>query len=284
MSLSHHDLRQYPVPVAVIGFFDTVQVWLGKKPTNEEIKSLKAFCGHCHVQQGSPWWNRDLRCRLQLHQPRAEALRLLDNSLVETKTTFHINQVDLAIDMTVLDQDALDWLYEFLDQHLVKRWHGKQPVCYCETTRYTGQKKWQSQQIVMYPQRQSRINGQPCVHVEWRARGKNKVEKIGIYDLGQLLDFDHRAFWQQRLCLEDVDFAMLGRQFQRRGRAKLPVSCGPYKNSDQHVGFMIGRAAAQSENGPTAQDVRDWCRACSWFRTPTSLMRLNVEPFLPLYH
>ena len=278
---SHHKTRPYPFPTEVVAFIDTTQFWLERKPGNSIIKFLKESCGHCYVKQGSPWWNSNLRCRLHLHQPSAKALRLLDDYLTEKSLTFIINQVDLALDLIVPDQHAVAQLYEFLDMHLVKKWHGKQSVQYHENTRYTSIKKWQSQQIVMYSQPQSRITGKPCVHLEWRTRGKTMVERLDIYDLGHLINFDHRAFWQRCLCLEEVDFTMLGRQFQGRGRARTPIPRGPYPDADRYIGDSIRRAAARTEYGATAQDVRDWCRGCSWFHPATSMRTISNDVYLP---
>jgi len=272
--------RLPPVPVGVHAYVDTVAIWLEKKPSNNTLKSLKGLCGHRHVKQGSPQWNDHLRCWLQLHQPSVAGLRTLEESPIDAESSFLVNQVDLALDLTVANLEARDRLYVFLDKHLVKRWHGKQTVKYCKTTRYSGPRLWPSHQLDLYPD-QSRIDGRLCIHLEWRAHGKVKVEGLGIYNLGQLIDFDHRAFWQRHLCLKGVDYTALGRTYTGRGNAKKPICRGAYSDFDRHVGELIGRAAAQSENGPTTQDVRDWCRDHGRFRPASCIRPISNESYLP---
>jgi hypothetical protein len=287
--------RLPPVPDGVYAYVDTVAVWVSKKPRNSVLRSLKESCGHCHVQQGTAYWNKALRCRLTLNQPRTEALSLLDDVLTTSGMSFVINLVHLALDFTVRHSDEARLLMEHFNRHLVKKWHGKQRVRYAgregdipdlnQATRYTGPRHAQHN-VVLYCDKPSRFTGEPCLHMEWRIFGKGAVEKLGVYDPQQLIDFDHRAFWQKHLCLEEPNFQMLGRQFLGRGCAKkvavIDYAHGlGYKDRDLRVGNLIGRVASTRDTGPTAQDIRDWARGCAWFHPETSMMRLPVESYLP---
>ena len=126
----------YPRPLMVRSYIDSVAIWLERKPSNSVIRSLKKSCGHCHVHQKAPWWNAQFRCRVQMHQPRTKALQLLSDHIVEKELSFLINAVDLALDQIAQNPEMLDRLYQFFDEHLVKRWHGRQTNQYVSTTRY----------------------------------------------------------------------------------------------------------------------------------------------------
>ena len=277
----YHRQPNPPVPIAVHAYLDTVQMWLEKKPSNANLKAIKTMCGSCHVDQRPAYWNKTLRCRLMLHQPDPDAIRLLSRIVMGARIPFLLNRVDIALDLIASDYAALERLDDFFDRHLVK-WHGSHRVTRCKTTRYTTMKSWQVQQLITYPTRRSKITGEPCLHLEWRAKGKAPVQRLGIRDPGQLIEFDHRAFWQKRFCLEEVDFTMLGKQACRQGRTKTPIPRGPYANSHLAVGHLIGQAAdGGSQNGPTAQDVRDYCQGAEWFRPQTAMKRIDPEPYLP---
>jgi len=97
----------------------------------------------------------------------------------------------------------------------------------------------------MYSDRPSKVTRQPCVHVEWRLKGKSIVESQGIYDVEQVIDFDHRQFWKAHLYLEAIDFRALGRQRRGAGRSKAPRvapfgSLGPI-DLDVRAGHLLAR-------------------------------------------
>jgi hypothetical protein len=221
-----------------------------------------------------------------LNQPKPEAIQLLDDMLIRTGWSFLINRLDFALDFIVGDYDALDRLDQFIKKRLVKRWHGKQRNIQVKATQYSSYKPWPCHQLVVYPTRRSKITDELCVHVEWRAKGKPRVESLGIFDLQQLIHFDHREFWKKRLCLEEVDWRMLGKQLLGRGRAKKPLMTDfgfglGCRDADVRAGQIIARAADISGNGATAQDIHDHCRGCSWFRPQASMKRLEITPYLP---
>ena len=258
-----------------------MQIWLEIEPGAISLASLRKACGSVYSREGRARWCSNLSFRLQLHQPSEPAIRLLDKFLVTSKSSFVINQVELALDLITTDIDHRRELNDFIERHSVKRWHGRQRVVYCEDTRYSGRKRWGSQQLVQYATRPSKSSGQPCVHLEWRVGGKPQVEALGVYDLMQLATLDHRRFWMEHLCLEEVNYTMLGKQILRQGRAKKPLQSGPYQDWYPCLGARIGRAAATRSNGPTAQDIRDWCREEDWFHPETCMMKIDVEPYLP---
>ena len=194
--------------------------------------------------------------------------------------SFLINQVEFAVDMIVHDIDLLDLLCQFIDKHIVQRWHGKESVFYVEDTRYSKKKRSKAHQLVVYPEEKSRVAEYPCVHVEWRAGGKPKVQSLGIYDLEHLIDFNHRAFWKRRMCLAAVDLTKLGKLDVERETAKNPISRGEYCEEDYlRVGSQIAKAASLRKSDWTTQDVIDWCR--DWIRRKSFLIPIDNAPYIP---
>jgi hypothetical protein len=226
-----------------------------------------------------------------MHMRNVDALRLLDNMIREDEISFLINRVDLALDFLVADERERDRLHQFIDQHLITRWHGKNRVKYFKGTRYTSARTWGCRQDVLYSDKPSVTGGDFCVHLEHRAKGKAAVERLGIYDLGQVIAFDHRSFWERHLCFEAIDYRMLARQRRHAGRAKTPllmdVGSSTRIDIDHRAGHMLAWLASESIYGeeyappPTAQIVRDAYRCEAWFNPSTCLKRLPVEPFLP---
>jgi hypothetical protein len=72
-------------------------------------------------------------------------------------------------------------------------------------TRYDADRAAQNG-IVFYKEDHSRITGEEyCLHLEWRLNRLRAVRAAGIETGQDLLKFDHRAFWQKRLRLYEVD-------------------------------------------------------------------------------
>ena len=247
-SLQNERRQGVPTPLDIDAYIDSVALWLDKKLANTEIRTLKRLCGHRHSKQGRPWRSNAYRYRLHLHQPTKEALRFLDEIVTSRGIGYFINWVDLALDYVFHDESEARLFYVFFDQHLIKPWHGRQQLQYVETTRYTSERRWVRNQIILYCDKPSRISGEPCTHLEWRVRTKGATQARKLGDLQNLIAFDHRAFWRTQLVLKQIDFQMLGRQRRGGGRDKKPnlLSYGPLESVDADVraGHRLARLAS----------------------------------------
>lgn len=267
-----------------IAFIDSIAFWLRKKPSNEILVQLKKLCGHMHMEQKMAWFNPEYRCRIQLHQPTQEALELLKKIY---GTDIFINLVHVALDLTVADDRKADRLHEYINSRLVKLWRGNQKLGKCETTYYICEDKWRNHNIVTYSDKDCKINGKPCLHIEWRANGRPQVKGLGLETPEKLLGLDMREFWEKRLILEDINLIMLGKQFKEEPHAKKPMLKeywkGHYVNIYERIGALLVRKYAQLEWGlVSAQKLRDWGSKHPWFRSQTVMIRLDNKEFLPV--
>ncbi len=268
-------------------YLDVLALWTGRDEAHEG--SLAPHCRRLmilHPRTRRPF-GASADAFLQLHQPTRTALEVLRE--FARLRMMAVNRVEVALDLlTSTDEDA-GAVYEYLDRHLVQRWHGADPVAYVRGTRYTRRRRWGSRQLVMYADSRAaaKNNGQPTCHLELRASGAEQLRRVGLESPEKLLALDHDAFWRRFLVLEQPDVRMIGRQARGRShakrsdcRAKRITPCG-YYDEDVRVGRAFLRAAASTERGPTAQDARDSLRGAPWLRPRTAFRRLNPEPFVP---
>jgi hypothetical protein len=187
-------------PKDVIPYFDKVVVWLLQPADKATIKELKKQCAHLHKGRKPARWNSHFRQRLEFKRPSPEALRW-----IASRNDALISQVEFALDYIFATWDDRDDAYDFLDQHLIRRWHGKkQPIVIYpgkNQTRYDAPRSARNK-IVFYRQPHSRITGELyCLHTEWRSNGNKALEGIGSYSGKDLANFDHHKFWKKRLVL-----------------------------------------------------------------------------------
>jgi len=201
-------------PSDVSAYFDRVQVWLAQALTRAELHKLSEQCGGgIYYKNERPKWDRhgQYRQRLQLRQPKAEALMLLSKL-----KGVHLNGVEISLDWRFDDAYQLeraDWLVR---SHWVKRWHGKQQVKAKHDTQYWAGKGGRNVPVV-YSDRPSRVSGEEyCLHLDWRISGKEALCRVGIGSAQDLLSFDLHQFWRTRLLLYAVDLGKLGRAYNNR--------------------------------------------------------------------
>ncbi len=164
-------------PSGIEAYPDCIRMWLPEPLQQEQLRWLKSECGHVKCRNGHKRWDRDrlYQQSIQLGQPSHEALQSLS-----TVEGVQMNYLELALDWMFDDEYQRDDAFEFVCNHLVKRWHGKQAVKFCKKTRYTGQRKV-ANKLVSYADQPSRTTGELyCVHNEWRCNGDPSVTS-GLY-------------------------------------------------------------------------------------------------------
>ena len=81
-------------------YFDSVDIWVARLLTDDEVQQLRALCGSVNFPSGGmqfqPYWSQ----RIRLNQPTLAALRLVKDL---TGGDCRITKVDFALDWHVSD-------------------------------------------------------------------------------------------------------------------------------------------------------------------------------------
>jgi hypothetical protein len=207
-------------PSAIHPYFDAVRLWVREPYDSEALAQLRAQCGRggIHPENGPARFDSRLRQRIDIRQPSADALRQLAR-----RDDVLINKVEVALDYVFHSPVARDEAFEFLHRHMIRRWHGKKQEIRLYRrgmqgddeggvgTRYDAA-RGAPNMTALYRDEFSRVTGElNCVHLEWRLSGLRAVRNAGIESGQDLVEFNHRQFWQKRLLLYDVDPRRLGR-------------------------------------------------------------------------
>ncbi len=212
----------FPVPVrGVVRYIDTIKVWLPRRLSEAETYALIEACAPGTMPHNATWSFRGwtLRQRWILQQPSPDALELLQGLFGDR---VHLNRVHLALDFLVHSVDDAWRLNWWFDEVQVRPFRGMphfvRPRGFNTTYYAPLEAPWN---IVRYPDKPSKLTGDPCLHVEARLQGARAPQAEGVGSLSALLALDHEAFWHQWLLLLQADLVQLGFVLigmKRRGR------------------------------------------------------------------
>jgi hypothetical protein len=260
-------------PSSVVPYFDCIVLWLRRPVDATTLRKLAKRCAHLEHEERPGRWDRSFHQRLDFKQPNDDALRW-----IATRSDGIVNYVEVALDLafpTAPDQLANR---DYLDRHLVRRWHRRSQGIRWEgddryddeLTRYDAPPAARNK-IALYAQDYSRITGElNCLHLEWRLVGLEATRATGLSEPRRYRNFDHRSFWRSRLRLYAVEPGRLGRLFNNR-------KAGTRRHSITFEDERLG-ARLLSQYGDTAQDMLDWLGS---HRISHVLTPLDTEPYLP---
>jgi hypothetical protein len=248
--LNVHSLAAEINPSAIYSYFDHVQIWLKTPIHREEVIWFRSQCGSLHIHWGLALFGGGYRQRLQLKQPSRAALEKLlnyDDPLV--------NRIEVSLDWTFDQEDALENANEFVCACLVKKYHRrKHGIHFYKGTRYTG--PWYvPTKVVTYGDNSCRISGAKyCFHFDYRLSNQDAVRRNGINCVADLLTLDHRSFWKERLLFRAVDLPQLGKLHRtrydgkaRRGESIIPLTDRFRYAIDRRRGGIIMRALGATQ-------------------------------------
>ena len=181
-------------------YFDKVAVWLREPADKATLAVLKCGSLDNRIRPG-PF--PDLRQRLEFKQPKPEALRWL-----ASRPDVYINQVEVALDYEFASTSERNRAYEFLDHGLVRKWHAKQQQIYLDPEDSRNAIRRRPRR----PERDSFVQA-GLLSVHRRARSQTAYFSIwsGVREPGgrsalpgieagrDLVEFNHRQFWEERL-------------------------------------------------------------------------------------
>jgi hypothetical protein len=217
-------------PSAIYPFFDKIQFWVCEPVDRKTLTQLRKQCGSGGIfaKNGPARFDAQFHQRVELRQPTDQALQWLtrrDDAL--------INRAEITLDLVFKYRGDRDETWNFLHRYLVRRWHGKKQeirVVRSGESRPSVSDKYDTRYdagrsapncIAFYKQGHSRVTGEVnCLHLEWRLKGLKAVRSIGIERGRDLLEFDHRQFWQERLLLVAANKERLGRLIRNQLNGK----------------------------------------------------------------
>jgi hypothetical protein len=240
-------------PAAIEAYFDKVQVWLLEPLSNGELGALRAECdGKVHLKKKRARfrrWGAEYEHFLVLRQPSRKALEVLAG-----RKGLIINSLECALDWTFAEEEQKEIAANIVSQLHFKKYHRGQGVRFVGATRYSGPRGAPTIFVLYDDMRNRHTGAQECVHLEWRMVGLNAVRAAGVRSISDLLNFDHRSFWKERLLLFGVDLRKLGRSYhnhhlQTKRRAAWISHHGSFSyDHDLRAGATLVRAFALTQN------------------------------------
>ncbi|SDG97578.1 hypothetical protein SAMN04487926_101480 [Paraburkholderia steynii] len=142
--------------------------------------------------------------KFDLLQPTIGQLRAYVNA-IGPRYRVALNEIELNLDWMTGTAEAAMQLRDFVLARLLVP-HLRDPVNVFNQTVYFGPRAdgnghKRPQNFVTYADKPSKLNGQPCCHLEWRFCGPAALGDIGLFSLDDCIAFDHRGFWAERLRL-----------------------------------------------------------------------------------
>jgi hypothetical protein len=288
-------------PCAAYPYFDKIQVWLPVPLDQRTLDELEAQCGlgGLYQQTGPARFDPAFRQRLELRQPSVDAL-----TWAAGRNDILLNRAEIAVDYIFSKEAQQKAAFRFFDEHLVRRWHGKhqkikrvcrssrdgkripQVVDHIELaeTRYDAGRS--CNKIACYLDPVSRVTGElDCLHLEWHCNGVRACRAAGIGSTSELLKFDHRQFWKDRLLLYEVDAEKLGRlvRNKRDGTRSRNANIEYDKRMRREVNLDLKAGNHFLRSTSCAQELIDKMGPCTaWgIRVHRALLPIPNDVWLP---
>jgi hypothetical protein len=216
-----------------------------------------------------------------MHQPTTEILRYLSGGF----DAHVITRFDVALDLVTRTFGEAEALHNYIERRLVQPRRSPSGVKRFKSTVYYARASARNN-IVIYSDKPSKIDGRPCCHIEWRIGRGAAVRAAGVDSAADIVALDHRAFWAKRLVLRDLPaggmLTRLGRQLRGNSAGKsrprkVRLGSGVYYDRDAAVASVWLRATATAEVGWTVQEALDQ-RGTQWAKY---FPRLPISWMLP---
>lgn len=160
-------------------YVDSIFLLLPRMLPDELFARLKLAQKGCnqhslHGIEMHPWQRPEevggFQLVLTVHQPSRESLKLLQEALdLPDKPT--VLQVHIALDLTTKTRSDATKLQRYVEERLLPTIQPKNPTfCRLGTTYYNRLTR-KGHEVVLYSDKNSKVNGEPCLHIEWRTIG-----------------------------------------------------------------------------------------------------------------
>ena len=175
---------------SVHGYIDCARLWLRNALSEAELAWLRERCGGAKMRVHD--WHAPFDYafvqRLTLYQPTGEAF----DWLARRNDDVLLNYAEIALDWVFGSEENAQEAFHAVSGALVKRHHRDQGIRfvgeYEKFTYYTGPRR-AANVIAVYADKACKVTPQPCVHIEWRAKGAAALRRAGIFSIRDLLIF-----------------------------------------------------------------------------------------------
>lgn len=187
---------------------------------------------------------------LVIHQPMKDTCRLLAELATQNPNLLHLLEIHLALDLVTHSSVDVESLY----RHILATFTPARLPTSDQTqefdTTYIGLQTG-GNRIVIYRDGVRKVRpDSPRVHLEWRIHGAKALQRAKVRSIEDLLRFDHKAFWAQKLRFHVMpDLPRLGKVLERRA-----VRAGKFLSPE-------GRARLNEAIFRVSHDHRDWLSA-----------------------
>jgi hypothetical protein len=225
-------------PLVIFGF-DRITLWIDRPELPIAVQKLEKHCTKVGVHLKQMKYNAQWKLKLEIFQPTKKCLRLLRKALgndIAAKITY----VEIACDIPAINKkQAVQWRNSFLATACKK--YSRQYVVREKTTWYYDRRddwgKRRANVLVVYADKPSKLNNAqptddslPCLHIERRATGSDAFAGIRIGSLTDLIEFDHRQFWNDHIRLYQLPKpAKLGRLLAKICGTEINVSSSAFR-------------------------------------------------------
>lgn len=177
-----------PKFLAIKAYIDTVALFSRRPLPVELFKDVRHLQNRPLITELIRFSNRNgrgARCHYlnSVHQPRTVTLRHLGS--VE-QAGLALNAVHIAVDFFVSSTEEALAAQAYFSTHMRQTWRRPQPSISTENTDYWKRDAKARRNIALYGDRPSKINGQPCCHLEFRFTGAQACKRAGLGDLDRL--------------------------------------------------------------------------------------------------
>jgi hypothetical protein len=244
------------IQIQPVSYVDSIVLHLPRLMGSEVFEELGTTLENprkqiVHKQIARP--NGSFFLKMSIHQPNLATLNFLN----DTRKSYRIMQVHIALDLVTATASGAIGLHRYMQTRLIKSgrpaklsyWHVDYGFAQEPSSIYLGGRVRRGVELILYSDRKSKaIKVSPCLHIEWRLMGAEHLRKMSLSSAQQIINLDHRDFWNERLRLwKPPSFAKL-LEVRSKQLAKYPV---PFANeaTSAKTAMQMLRAAGEHHDG-----------------------------------
>ena len=199
-----------------ITYFDTIAALLRSNLSARACAEIEKFCGSLQ-HWTSKACGSDYPIRLTLHQPRTEALRVIEENLDHIVSRF-----DVAIDVPTQTSADATLLTSVIRRLAIQPRHGQRQSANVMDTAYAAS-RGARRNYAVYGDKPSKVTGEPCCHIEFRFIGTRACQMRGVRTCGDLLRYDAALYIDRDMKLGLIDWQRAFQILRRQDPTKRPV-------------------------------------------------------------